>query len=159
VLDLRTAAEVRAAAETVLARGREALGGADPEGLVVQEQVTGGVEVIAGFKVDPEFGPFVLLGMGGVTAELLRDIALRPAPVAPDEVLHMVDELRGAPLLRGFRGAPPADVEALADAVSRLSHLGADLADELAEADLNPIAVLPAGRGVRILDALFIGRE
>ena len=71
----------------------------------------------------------------------------------------MVDELRGAPLLRGFRGAPPADVEALADAVSRFSHLGADLADELAEADLNPIAVLPAGRGVRILDALFIRRE
>lgn len=158
-LDLHTTDDVRAAAEAVLARGREALGGADPEGLVVQEQVTGGVEVIAGLKVESEFGPFVLLGIGGVTTELVRDIALRPAPVSPDEVLHMVDELRGAPLLRGFRGAPPADVEALADAVSRFSHLGADLADELAEADLNPIAVLPAGRGVRILDALFIRRE
>jgi acetate---CoA ligase (ADP-forming) len=159
VLDLRTADGVRAAAEAVLARGREALGGADPEGLVVQEQVTGGVEVIAGLKVEPDFGPFVLVGMGGVTAELVKDISVRPAPVSPAEVLHMVDELRGAPLLHGFRGAPPADVEALADTVSRFSHLGADLADELAEADLNPIAVLPAGRGVRILDALFIRRE
>jgi acetate---CoA ligase (ADP-forming) len=71
----------------------------------------------------------------------------------------MIDELRGAPLLRGYRGAPPADVVALAEAASRLSHLGVDLADELAEADPNPIAVLPAGRGVRILDALFVGRE
>jgi acetate---CoA ligase (ADP-forming) len=159
VLDLRDTDEVRTAASAVLARGRDALGGDDPEGLVVQEQVTGGVEVIAGLKVDPAFGPFVLLGMGGVTAELVKDVSVRPAPVSPAEVLEMVDELRGAPLLRGYRGAPPADVEALADVVSRFSHLGVDLADELAEADLNPIAVLPAGLGVRILDALFIPRE
>jgi acyl-CoA synthetase (NDP forming) len=158
-LGLRSAAEVRAAAGEVLSRGRRALDGADPDGLLVQEQVTGGVEVIAGLKIDQDFGPFVLLGMGGTTAELLRDISLRPAPVTPDEVLTMIDELRGAALLRGFRGAPPADTAALADAVSRLSQLGWDHAGELAEADLNPIAVLPAGRGVRVLDALFIRRD
>jgi acetate---CoA ligase (ADP-forming) len=157
-LGLRDAAEVRAAATAILSRGREALGGADPDGLLVQEQVTGGVEVIAGLKIDEEFGPFILLGMGGTTAELLRDISLRPAPVTPDEVLMMIDELRGAALLRGFRGAPPADTTALADAVSKLSQLGADYAGELAEADLNPIAVLPAGSGVRVLDALFVRR-
>ena len=158
-LGLRSAAEVRAAAGEVLSRGRRALNGADPDGLLVQEQVTGGVEVIAGLKIDEDFGPFVLLGMGGTTAELLRDISLRPAPVTPDEVLPMIDELRGAALLRGFRGAPPADTAALADAVSRLSQLGWDHAGELAEADLNPIAVLPAGRGVRVLDALFVRRD
>ena len=157
-LGLRSAAEVRAAAREVLRRWRQALGGADPDGLLVQEHVTGGVEVIAGLKIDEDFGPFVLLGMGGTTAELLRDISLRPAPVTPDEVFPMIDELRCAALLRGFRGAPPTDTAALADAVSRLSQLGSDHADELAEADLNPIAVLPAGRGVRVLDALFVRR-
>jgi acetate---CoA ligase (ADP-forming) len=147
----RAFAEVRAAAVT-------ALGGAEPAGVLVQEQVPQGVELIAGATVDEGLGPFVLLGIGGVTAELWSDVALRPAPVTPDEVGRMLGELRGAALLRGFRGAPSADVEALADAVARFSRLIADHASVLAEADLNPIIVLPAGHGVRIVDSLLVGR-
>lgn len=131
-------------------------GGVD--GVLVQEQVPPGVEMIAGIKVDPSFGPFVLLGTGGVEAELHGDVALRPAPVTLDEVEGMIDELRGRALLTGFRGAPTADRAALRDAVARLSELAVDLRERLAEADLNPIVVLPEGRGVRAVDALLIAR-
>ena len=134
------------------------LGGDEPEAVLVQEQVPAGVELIAGATVDPSLGPFVLVGIGGVTAELWADVALRPAPVTPAEVTVMLDELRGVALLRGFRGAPPADVAALAEVVSRFSQLVADNAQTLAEADLNPIIVLPAGQGVRIVDSLLVQR-
>ena len=134
------------------------LGGDEPEAVLVQEQVPAGVELIAGATIDPSLGPFVLVGIGGVTAELWSDVALRPAPVTPDDVGQMLDELRGVALLRGFRGAAPGDVAALGDAVSRFSQLVADHADILAEADLNPIIVLPDGQGVRIVDSLLVRR-
>jgi acyl-CoA synthetase (NDP forming) len=159
VMGVTSFAMAEQAASDVLERGRVALDGQPAAGVVVQEQVVGGIELIAGLKVDPAFGPFVLLGLGGVTAELMDDVAVRRAPVTPEEVLEMISELRCAPLLGGFRGAPPRDVEALAAAVSRLSELGADGAEQLAEADINPLAVLEQGKGVRALDSLFLGRE
>jgi acetyltransferase len=158
VLGVRGADQVRAAVRQVLDDGRQALGGDDPEGVLIQELVTGGVEMIAGLKIDPEFGPFVLLGMGGVTAELLRDATLRPAPVTWGEVAGMISELRCGQLLAGYRNTPRCDVGALATAVVNLARLGRDYAAQLTEADLNPIAVLPEGRGVRVLDALLVGR-
>jgi acetate---CoA ligase (ADP-forming) len=157
VVGLQSADAVREAANAILERARTLLDDGSPEGLLVQEQVVGGVELIAGLKVDPEFGPFVLVGLGGVTAELMNDVAIRPAPVSAEEARDMIGALKAAPLLNGFRGAALADVDALAEAVARLSHLGADGAQVLAEVDLNPIVVLPAGRGVRILDSLFLG--
>ncbi len=100
----------------------------------------------------------MLLGSGGVAAELLKDVSLRPAPVTPDDVRDMIGELRLAPLLDAYRGTPKADVDALVDLVCRLSQLGADHAGELAEVDLNPVVVLPEGQGVRAVDALFVAR-
>jgi acyl-CoA synthetase (NDP forming) len=158
VLDVRDADQLRAAVEKVLANGAAALHGTRPDGVLIQEQVTGGVELIAGLKVDPDFGPFVLLGLGGITAELMKDTALRPAPVSVEEALEMLDQLQGSPLLTGYRNTPKGDIAALAAAVVNLSRLGWDHAERLAEADLNPIVVLPEGRGVRILDALVIGQ-
>jgi len=117
------------------------------------------VEIIAGLVIDEQFGPFVLVGTGGVTAELLDDTALRPAPVAAEEVREMVLSLRCSPLLTGFRGAPPADLDALCEAISRLSRLGADHADRLNELDLNPILVRPRGKGVVAVDALVVAKE
>lgn len=146
------------AAQTVVDRATEALGRA-PQGILVQEQVKRGVEMIAGLKIDPDFGAFVLLGSGGTAAELLKDAALRVAPVSPEDVRDMLGELRLAPLLFGYRGAPAADVDALIDLVCKLSRIGADHAAELAEADLNPVVVLPQGDGVRAVDALFVARE
>lgn len=159
VLDLADSGAVRVAAAEVLRRAAEALGGEQPEGVVVQEQVRGGVEMIAGIKVDPDLGPFVLVGLGGVTAELVQDVSIRMAPVSEAEAHEMVDELRGSALLHGFRGAPAADVGALAAAVSRLSRLAVDGTDVLAEVDLNPVVVLEQGRGVRVLDSLFVTAE
>jgi len=156
---LADAAAVTAAYERIRAGAREHLGGAEAEAVLVQEMVPAGVELIAGIKVEPGFGPFVLVGMGGVMAELLKDVALRPAPVTPGEAIEMVEGLRGAPLLHGFRGAPEADVEALGEAIAALSRLAADRAEEIAELDVNPLIVLPRGRGVKVADALMFGAE
>jgi acyl-CoA synthetase (NDP forming) len=150
---------VRSAAETVLDSARRHLGGDEADGLLVQQQVVDGVEIIAGLVVDPQFGPFVLLGTGGVLAELLSDVVLRPAPVTAEDVREMIGEIRGKALLDGFRGAPPADVDALVDAVVALAQLGTDHADRIAELDLNPLLVRPAGHGVVAVDALVVTRE
>ena len=91
--------------------------------------------------------------------ELLKDVAIRPAPVDPKTAREMVDSLRGAILLQGFRGAAPRDLEALVDAVVRFSRFGAEQAGWLVEADLNPVLVLEQGKGVRLVDALLVGME
>lgn len=147
---------VREAFALLTQRGRAALDGDDLDGILVQQHVVDGVEVIAGLVVDPQFGCFVLVGTGGVMAELLDDVVLRPAPISPDEALEMVGSLRGRALLEGFRGGPPADQQALADVVSRLSQLGADHADRIAELDLNPVLVRPTGLGAVAVDALLV---
>jgi acyl-CoA synthetase (NDP forming) len=156
-LGVGSQAEARAAYERIRISAERFLGSSDAiEGVLVQEQLIGGVELIAGVKVDPEFGPFILVGTGGVAAELWRDVALRPAPVSVAVAREMIGELRGAPLLHGFRGAAPADVEAAAAAVSAISRLGADHASVVRELDVNPLLVLRSGEGVRVADALIV---
>src|SRR5205823_2562762 len=149
-LDLRDAAQVEAAFARIRENALRYLGDddGDIDGVVVQEQIPPGVELIAGVEVDEQLGPFVLVGLGGVTAEALQDVAIRPAPIDRTDALEMIRGLRGAALLEGFRGAEPADVEAAATALSALSRLAADRRDEIAELDLNPLIVLPRGRGV-----------
>ena len=121
---------------------------------LVAAQVDGGVEIIVGLKHDPQFGPLVLVGAGGVLVEVLRDVKAMLAPVSAIEARKVIDELAVRPLLDGVRGARPADVDALAEAVSRLSLLAADMGDGLAEADVNPLLARPDG--VVALDALFV---
>ena len=161
VLGLADAQAVKDAFAGIWARAKQFLGdGGEPDGVLVQEQLTDGTEMMVGAKVDPMFGAFVVVGAGGVLTELLSDVVLAPAPVAPADVLDMVERLRGVRLLHGYRGAPAGDLDALADVVSRFSHLAADAASHgLREADLNPVLVLPAGRGVRVVDALLIAQE
>src|SRR6185503_5951924 len=114
---------IMASARQYLAAGH---GGGEADGVLVQEQVVGGVEIIAGFKVDPLLGPFIVAGLGGVLTEVLKDVAIRPAPVTRDQALGMLDKLRGAALLKGFRGGAPADISALADTLVGLSRLAAE---------------------------------
>jgi acetate---CoA ligase (ADP-forming) len=128
----------------------------EPEGLLVQELVCGGVELILGFHHDPQLGHAVLLGMGGVTAELYRDTSLRLAPVSRRDAEEMVDDLKSAPLLQGFRGRPLADVAALVAAIVAFSNMIGAIGDELAEAEINPLFVLPRGRGVVAADGVVI---
>ena len=89
--------------------------GARIDGVVVQEMVSGGVETIVGVSYDEQLGPFLLFGTGGVMVEVYNDVALRACPITREDALEMIDEVKGARLLRGFRGAPAADVDALAD--------------------------------------------
>ena len=127
-----------------------------PDGFLVQELVSDGVELILGFHRDAQLGPLILLGMGGVTAELYRDTSMRLAPVSRRDVEEMIEELKSAPLLKGFRGRPPADVAALVTAVVAFSTMIVTIGDGLREAEINPLFVLPMGRGVVAADGVAI---
>jgi acetate---CoA ligase (ADP-forming) len=127
------------------------------DGISIQEMASG-IEVILGAVNDEHFGPYVMVGLGGVFTELLHDVSHRFAPVSVDDAREMVDELKGAALLRGFRGAPPADVGALANAIANLSWLIVDHQDRIAEIDVNPLFVREEGKGIVAADALVILR-
>lgn len=125
-------------------------------GFIVQELVRGGVEMILGFGRDPRLGSYVLLGAGGISAELYRDTALALLPLDRERVRQMIDGLSCSALLKGFRGRPPADVEALTDAILAFADMVAALGGRLTEAEINPIFVLPQGQGVRASDGLVV---
>jgi acyl-CoA synthetase (NDP forming) len=129
------------------------------EGFLVQEMITGGVEMILGCQRDPQFGPAILLGFGGVQAELLTDTALRLPPLTRDDARAMIDALKLAPLLNGYRGRPAADVAALADAIVAFAQMAQQLGERLVEAEINPLFVLPQGQGVRAADGLVVLRD
>jgi acetyltransferase len=148
------AAAVRTAYVEIMASVGRYVPHARLDGVAVQPLVTDGVEVILGVKADPPFGPAVVFGLGGVLVEVLHDVALRLPPLGLDEAQAMIAEIRGSALLRGVRGRPSADVAALADTLVRLGALAAAHADRLAALDLNPVLVLPAGRGVVAVDWL-----
>lgn len=126
--------------------------------VLVQQMAASGVELLVGGKTDPVFGPVVIVGMGGVLAEVLRDRTMRLAPVSEEQALEMLGELRGASLLAGVRGARPADTRAAARTIAMFSEWFFARSDDLQEADLNPVVVHPQGEGVSVLDALAIGR-
>jgi acyl-CoA synthetase (NDP forming) len=148
-------AALAAAYDEILANAKKHDANARIEGVLVQEMVTGGIEAILGVTNDPLFGPAVMFGLGGIFAEVLKDVAFRLAPVTKSAALDMIRENRGYPVLAGARGAAAADVEALADAIVRLSALAVDLQNEVAELDVNPLVVFPQGRGVKAVDALI----
>jgi acetyl coenzyme A synthetase (ADP forming)-like protein len=122
------------------------------ERVMIQRQVAGGVEALVGVTSDPSLGPLVVAGLGGVAVELWRDVAFRLSPVTDIDAGEMLGELRGARLLDGFRGSPPADRAALEQIVLRVSAL-VELLPEITDLELNPVAVLPRGQGAIALDA------
>ena len=128
------------------------------DGVLVCEQVSDGVEVIVGVSHKPPFGPTVMVGLGGALTELLRDVRFLVAPFTRDDAVRAVQALHGFSLLDGFRGRPPADVDALVDLIMRVQRLALAAGDRLSELDLNPVAVRPRGHGVVALDALVIAR-
>jgi acyl-CoA synthetase (NDP forming) len=147
-LGLGSVADVTAAADEMLA----ALGSVDLEGLSVQPMIRGGAEVIVGARRDPHFGAVIMVGLGGIAVELLHDVALAPAPVGADRARALLATLRMAPLLTGARGRPTLDVEAVADAVCRVSWLAADLGARLVDLEVNPLIVRRSGEGVVAVD-------
>jgi acetyltransferase len=155
-LGLRDEAAVRAAYAEVTAAAAKNAPQAKVSGVLVQEMVAGGVEVIVGVSYDAQIGPMLLFGIGGVMVELYGDVARRRCPISRAEALEMIAEVKGAKLLRGFRGRPEADVDALTDALVRVSHLAVHLRGRIAELDINPLMVLPKGQGVKAADALVV---
>lgn len=154
-LGLADAAAVESAVRSMTESVRAKAPQARIEGFMVSPMIAGGVECVVGVVRDPVFGPVVMFGLGGVLVELMRDVSFRLAPVRSDQARAMIRETRGARLLDGFRGAPPADVEALAEVVVAVSELAAANADSLLTLELNPLRVLPAGQGVIALDAVI----
>jgi acetyltransferase len=154
-LNLASEAEVAAAYDEVLANARAYNQAARIDGVLVQEMVVGGIEVILGVTNDDLFGPAVMFGLGGIFAEVMKDVAFRLAPVTAAVARDMVGEIKGYPVLAGARGRPPADVDALVDAIVRLSALAVDLREHVAELDINPLVVMPRGSGVKAVDALI----
>ena len=139
----------------MLERVRAAMPEARIDGVLLSEMVGEGVELIVGTRRDPLFGPLVMVGLGGVTAELFQDVSIRLAPVGDDEALEMLRELRAFPLLDGWRGGAKADVAAAAGVVSALSALAAANADHVETIEINPLRVLAAGQGAVALDAVI----
>lgn len=153
-LGLRDAQAAQAAARAMQQRAP----GLDFQGFLVEQMAPRGVEVVLGIHRDPSFGPVLMFGLGGVAVELFRDVAFGTCPLSPQGAHALIGRTRAAALLRGFRGAPPSDVPALVDAMVRLSQLAAHHRDHLAEADLNPVVVLPLGQGILALDAVLVCR-
>ena len=151
-LGLASRDEVRRAYAEMVARASTAVPHARIEGVLVQEQVTGGREVILGMARDPQFGPLLMFGLGGIYVEVLKDVTFRIAPLAGPEAEAMIREVRAFPILQGVRGEAPADLAALVEDILRLSQLVTDFA-EIAEIDINPLLVRPEGGGTVALDA------
>ena len=157
-LNLRDSAQVRAAYAEILASAKAYAPQAQITGVSVQEMVGDGVEVIIGVNCDPQLGPVLLFGSGGVMVEVYNDVALRRCPITRLEARAMIAEVKGARLLQGFRGRPAADLAALTDTLVRVSHLAMHLEGHLTELDINPLMVLPRGQGVKAVDALVVLR-
>ncbi len=126
------------------------------DGVLLEEMIDEGVEAIIGSTWHEPFGHVVMVGLGGVSVELLGDVVFALAPIGPGDARILIESLRSYPLLDGYRGAVPLDVEALAETVSVVSRLAAGAGSQLRELDLNPVKVLPAGKGAVILDALAV---
>jgi succinyl-CoA synthetase beta subunit len=144
-LNLGDAEAVREAFDAIAASTRKHAPGARVDGVLVQRMARKGLELILGAKRDPQFGAMVLVGTGGVQAELWRDVALDLAPVTPERAEAMLRSLKGFPLLDGFRGAEKADLRAVSEAVAAFSSLVAAAGERIAEAEINPLIAGPWG--------------
>jgi acyl-CoA synthetase (NDP forming) len=152
-------AAVREAYQRVMASAKSTHPDACIQGVLVQAMAPPGCEMILGVTRDQTFGPMLMVGLGGIHVEVLRDTVFAPVPVNLEEALSLLGELRGAALLDGVRGAPPADRAALAELIAMLSRFVADHTDLIEEIDLNPVIVHPQGQGLSVVDALIVKRR
>ncbi|MBI2152176.1 MAG: acetate--CoA ligase family protein [Candidatus Rokubacteria bacterium] len=155
-LDVSGPDEVARGFDELVTSARRYAPAAAIHGILVQEMVREGTEVIVGLHRDAQFGPVVMVGLGGIFVEVLEDVAFRAVPLTHADAEEMLGELRGARILEGVRGRPPADVPSVIEVLLAISRLADERAHEVAELDINPLLVLPAGRGAVAVDALAI---
>ncbi|OWU84513.1 6-carboxyhexanoate--CoA ligase [Oceanicola sp. 22II-s10i] len=151
-----TADDAAAAFTRIMQAAADKAPGAQVDGVLVAPMIQGGTELILGSTTDPIFGPVVMVGLGGIYAEVFRDTALRIAPVTRDEAFDMLRELQCFPLLDGARGQPRADIDSAAQAIVALSEFAVRHAGDVAETDINPLLVRAEGEGAVALDALIV---
>lgn len=157
-LNATTSDEVGAAYDRVMTGAKAYKPNANVQGVLVQAMARKGREVILGVNRDPHFGPMLMLGLGGIHVEVLKDVAFAPVPMTRPEAQALIGRLKGAKLLDAVRGQPPSDKAALADLIVKLSQFAADHAEAIAEVDLNPVIVHGEGEGLTIADALIVTR-
>lgn len=157
-LHLQDAASVRAAHAAIIGAAVQHAPTARVDGVLVQKMLTPGLEVIIGVNNDPQFGPAVLVGLGGVFVEIFKDTSLLPAPFTKQEALAMLSELKALPLFKGYRGKAHLDLDALAESVAAVARLAAEQRDSLIELDINPVFVYEQGKGICAADALAVLR-
>ena len=155
-LQLLTPDEAATAYREILAAVAANVPEARLDGVLVSRQVFPVAELIAGIVSDPQFGPLLLVGLGGIFVEVLDDVALRMPPIDFDDAVDMLSELRGKAVLEGARGMPRADLHAAAACLVRLGRMAVELGGRLEVVDVNPLFVLPDGEGVLAGDALVV---
>ncbi|MCP1198288.1 acetate--CoA ligase family protein [Notoacmeibacter sp. MSK16QG-6] len=154
-LNLGDAGGVRAAHDAILDAVKSDAPDAAINGVLVAKQLSGGVECLMGVNCDPAFGPVAVFGLGGIFVELLNDVAVKACPFGPEAAREMILSIRGAAILQGARGRPPADIDALAQMLSRIAVFAASAGDRLKSIDLNPVMAMPEGQGAYALDAVI----
>ena len=157
-LGLESREAVQKAYDQMLADVRAKKPDANIEGVLVQKQIKG-IECLLGISRDDQIGATLVMGLGGVFVEILADVVIRIPPITAAEARHALEGLKGAKVFSGVRGAPPADIDALAEMAARLSWLADDYKGEIAELDLNPVVVLKKGEGAFVVDALLVSRS
>lgn len=152
VIGLKNITEVRRCFHEIIEKARRLMPDADIRGVLIQQMVTKGKEVILGVSRDPQFGPLLMFGLGGIYIEILKDVTFRIAPVGFRDAEEMIREIQSFPLLKGVRGEKSSDLDAIVDNILRLSQLVTDF-PEIIEMDINPLMVLPQGEGAIAIDA------
>jgi len=155
-VNIATKGEVFLAYEALMESARRHRPDAAIQGVLVGPMAKKGVEIIIGTMQDATFGPMIMVGFGGITTELFRDVIYRPAPISAAEATAMLAELKAAPLLSCFRGAAKADIAALSKLIAQVSLLAADFRNQISEIEINPVLVHPEGQGVTVVDALVV---
>jgi acetyl-CoA synthetase (ADP-forming) len=153
VVGLKTAKDVRNAYKQILRNVKRHKRDAKIVGILVQEMAPSSTEIIVGAIKDPQFGPALMFGLGGIFVEVLKDVTFRIAPLTKDEACEMITEVKAYPLLKGYRNMPPADIEAIVQILLNASKLIMDY-QEIKELDLNPIMVYK--KGAKTVDARII---
>lgn len=156
-MNVKNLDELNAAYDEIMANARLKCPEAKLEGLLVQKMAPQGTEILIGVNVDPQFGPMVMCGLGGVFVEVFKDVALYPAPFGKKEARRMLESLKSYKLLTGYRGGAPRDLEALAETIVKVSQFAAAHKDDLAELDINPVFVYE--QGLCAVDALIVKYE
>lgn len=158
-LNIQSDEEVLKAFDEIMENVRKYNPNARINGILIQEMLPKGLELIVGVNNDPLYGPMILCGLGGVFVEVFKDVSLYPAPLNKIEAMEMIRSLKAYPLLTGYRGSKELDIEALADLIVKVAHFAVENKERIAEIDINPVFLYEKGKGLSVADSLILVKE